>query len=416
MATSKPTPIKTELQLSKLKPSDKPFDVRVHYSSGLFVRVGTSGVKSFRWDRGRGQKPRIITYGQHPTISLKEARDTHEQLQQQYKEGVAVEINIDEPKTVQELSERFYAGRIVPNRKRPESVKQVLEHDILPYIGSLRLEAVTTMTVLSQVKRVIDRGSVQHAGKVLAILKQMLGYGVVIGVLEHNAAQPLKKIDLGIGISQRNRVLKPDEINLFWNTLENTTRITAQTRTGLQLLLLLGLRSGELRQAKWEHIDLENSLLMIPVENQKLSPHQAKQGKPFQIPLDDLAISLIKNLAELNSEWLLPGMGGNRPISETSLGKVISSLLVRKIEGELLMPIDKFTPHDLRRTMRSNLSKLGIHPHIAERCLNHSLGGMISVYDQHDYLDERREALECWSQQLQAIVGLKDEAVLLEAV
>ena len=56
-----------------------------------------------------------------------------------------------------------------------------------------------------------------------------------------------------------------------------------------------------------------------------------------------------------------------------------------------------FTVHDLRRTMRSQLAALGIAPHVAERCLNHKLKGVEGVYDRHDYLEERRQALEQWA-------------------
>ena len=109
MAAVKSTrkPIKTELQLDKLKAFGKPYDVKVHYLSGLYIRVGVSGLKSYRWDRGRNQKPRHITYGHYPALPLKEARDQHEKLQERYRDGAVVEISSDVPKTIKELSEIF---------------------------------------------------------------------------------------------------------------------------------------------------------------------------------------------------------------------------------------------------------------------------------------------------------------------
>ncbi len=63
----------------------------------------------------------------------------------------------------------------------------------------------------------------------------------------------------------------------------------------------------------------------------------------------------------------------------------------------------RFTPHDLRSTCRSHLGMLGVDVLIAERCLNHSLGGLVAVYDKHDYLTERRRALELWAAKLATI-------------
>lgn len=63
----------------------------------------------------------------------------------------------------------------------------------------------------------------------------------------------------------------------------------------------------------------------------------------------------------------------------------------------------RFTPHDLRSTCRSHLGALGVDVLIAERCLNHSLGGLVAVYDKHDYLTERRRALELWAAKLASI-------------
>lgn len=63
----------------------------------------------------------------------------------------------------------------------------------------------------------------------------------------------------------------------------------------------------------------------------------------------------------------------------------------------------RFTPHDLRSTARSHLGALGVDVLIAERCLNHSLGGLVAVYDKHDYITDRRNALELWSAKLAAL-------------
>ena len=71
------------------------------------------------------------------------------------------------------------------------------------------------------------------------------------------------------------------------------------------------------------------------------------------------------------------------------------------------------TPHDLRRTVRTHLSKtLRVPPHVAEKCLNHSLGRVFSTYDQGDYLDDRRLALGAWDAYVERLVTGKGAEVV----
>ncbi len=65
--------------------------------------------------------------------------------------------------------------------------------------------------------------------------------------------------------------------------------------------------------------------------------------------------------------------------------------------GEIVHGLEHFTLHDLRRTARTHLARLGVAPHVAERCLNHKLPGINDIYDTHDYLAERRLALNAWA-------------------
>jgi integrase len=75
-----------------------------------------------------------------------------------------------------------------------------------------------------------------------------------------------------------------------------------------------------------------------------------------------------------------------------------------------------FTVHDFRRTVRSNLSALGVDRIVAKKVLNHTLEGMDAVYDKHPYSDEKREALNRWADYLVAVVaGRKPKVVPIRA-
>jgi integrase len=419
MASRKP--IKTELQLSKLKPERNSYDVAVATAPGMTVRVSPRGRKSFRWDRGRGHSPRIVTYGSYPGISLTDVSKQHEKTRQRHEDGVDVAYGVEVPKTVSELAEAFYSERIVPHRKRPENVRRTLDTDIIPILGRMRLRSVSTPAVRTMVRKVVERGSPVQAGKVLAHCKQLFRFGVSIGVLESNPAESLDGMIMGTQDNVRDRMLTGEEIRKLYIALEQYQRLSQSIKVALRLLLLTGLRSGELRQAKWADVDLDNATLTVPVANQKLSPKQAKNAKPFVCTLSTQAVDQLNLMVGIDPIWVFPGrenseFGASSPLTDKTFGRAVRRLLSKPgLDGELLLPIEPFSPHDLRRSLRSGLSRLGIAPHIAERCLNHSLGRIMATYDQHDYLEERRNALQRWADQVELYVGRPHNVHILNA-
>lgn len=102
----------------------------------------------------------------------------------------------------------------------------------------------------------------------------------------------------------------------------------------------------------------------------------------------------------------MKGREDDAPMSQHTINQV----LVRLCEG-LGDAVRRFSPHDLRSTARSHFAALGVSVIVAERCLNHSLGGLVATYDQHDYLTERRRALELWETRLQAIEAGADNVI-----
>ncbi len=415
-------PIKTDLQLSKLQPpASGYYDVPVAIAPGMVVRVYATGTKTYRWDRGAGYKPRIISYGSYPTVNLKAASEEHDKVKQRHKDGVDLAMGGEVPKTVAELAELFYRDRVLPVRKVPGNVRRTLDTDILPALGRLRLRSVTTLAIRSMVRKVVLRGAESQAGTVLQHVKQLFRYGVSIGALDYSPADCLEPMNLGVEDNRRSRKLSGEEIKLFHEGLDRYTGLSLTVRNALKLLLILGVRSGELRQAKWSDLDWQEKTLTIPVANQKLSPRAAKTAKPFVVPLPDQALALLKGLQGVDPVWICPSrilerepaegedkatIGAKGPVDDKVFGHAVRRLLDKEVDGVKLLPLDEpFCPHDLRRTCRTGLSALKVPPHIAERCLNHALGRIAETYDHHDYLDERRAALQRWADQVDRFVN-----------
>lgn len=126
-----------------------------------------------------------------------------------------------------------------------------------------------------------------------------------------------------------------------------------------------------------KHLDWDQGTWSIPM---------TKNGKPFVIPLVPVVGEWFQELREqsFGSSWVLPGINPNHPISDNTLNAAIDALEYDP----------HFTVHDLRRTARTQLERLGVDIITAEKCLNHTLGGLVDIYDRGDYFEERRKALE----------------------
>jgi len=374
--------------IKHLKPQDKRYDVADKACAGLRVRVGTTGKKSFVWfyKDPETNKLKMLTLGRYgeggDQLSLAKARKTLETNKIKLDAGDLNKVS-NTPKTVSELCDVFYKKRILPHLRAPEAVKQVIDHDIKPIIGTKNIATISTVAVTQCVNVVIERGALAHAGKVTAILKQLFKFAEGRGYIDRSPAYSLDKKDLGVVLVKRDRWLESNELKTVWDAISNQPKLSLPVKNGLKVLMLTGVRTGELMKARWENIDLENKEWFIPRQD-------TKTLEEWTIPLTDKVIELFTELQGIDPVYVFSGKSGM--LSDKVMGRAM-----RRFFEAGILTIEKVRPHDFRRTIRTHLEKnLRIAPHIAEKCLNHSLGAINAIYNKNTYFDERREALERW--------------------
>jgi integrase len=355
----------TTRYLDNLKSAPERFEIADPGSKGLRLRVSPGGTKTFIWYYRDGTKIRRLTLGQYGdrdgTLTLVKARQKLITTKARLNEGIKPHADAaSAPKTVADLCEFFYRRRIEGIRKRPDAVRQVLDHDIIPVIGTRRISSITTPTLAGVVDKVVDRGATVHANKVLGTLKQVFNFAQGRGFVDLSPAHPLKAQDLGVVSNIRERALDTDdegeaqadlvEIRALWRALDKAPRLSPQNRLGTKILLLTGVRSGELRLARWENINFDNATWKIPASN-------TKNAKAWTVPLSPRVLDLFNKLqkAAEGSPWVLPSFTGEGPITDKALARGVKRLFsLKDDEGNNLLPIDHFTPHDLRRTLRTH--------------------------------------------------------------
>lgn len=408
---------------------------------GLRLRVTASGVRVFRWGVKVDGRVKWITLGRWSPkprtghVNVNQARARLDKAKEANKAGtldaLVAEWNPPRPKpaggsitgregvlTVRDVAAPFkvYIRR---RRRRPEVVDDALDRDIIPVLGGRPLASITTPDVRRLVEGVVNRGAATHAGRVLQVVKQMFKFAQGRGDVVANPADPLDAGALGVVHNDCTRILDADEIPEFWKALD--TLRTPTVRNALRLLLLLGVRSGELLQATWTEIDFDDVLpngqpkpeadrkptWTIPPEHRKLTIRAIRAAKPHRIPLPPTALAIFRELKALadsiGSGYVLASFAGEgAALTDKSLNHAMRMLYTGKsapkCEGE------RPTPHDLRRSVRTGLAALGVAPHVAEVTLGHSLGRIASIYDHHDYYSERADALARWDAYVMRLV------------
>ncbi len=266
-------------------------------------------------------------------------------------------------------------------------------------LGAAKARDVTRRQLITFLDSIVERGSPVTANRVHALLAQMFDWAAAKDMIP---ASPMAGVERPGGDEQpRDRVLTAEEIRAFWEKLD-TAEMDELTRLALKLLLVTAQRRGEITFAKWSHFDLEGKLWTIPVELLKSSHSRRSKPEPHKVPLSPLALEILGKLKALSrtSPYVLPARGDHKkaaPYSERALSRAVR-------ENADHFGISHFTPHDLRRTAASFMTKLKVPRLHVEKVLNHSTGDIAEVYDRHDYLPEKCDALERWSAYLTEIL------------
>jgi integrase len=169
----------------------------------------------------------------------------------------------------------------------------------------------------------------------------------------------------------------------------------------VRMLIVTGQRREEVASLVWEELDRDERLWTLPGA-------RAKNGEPNRVPLNDLAIRVLDEVAA-GTTWpkrgkIFPTSTGG-PFTAYHKGKLMLDELVSSDGGD---PVDHWRLHDLRRTVATGFQRLGVRFEVTEAILNHvggSRAGVAGIYQRHDWKDEKREALTLWNDHLYAIIA-----------
>lgn len=367
---------------------------------GLYLVVPASGKPSWMLRFTSNKKRREMTLGKVQDLSLHDARLEAATKMKQVREGAdpllqRKRAEQESIKTVNDLFNDWYPT-LVKRLKHPNIPKRVYTKDIAPHIGEIRLDQISARDIRTTINAINESGRPTIANDALGHCKQLFNHGVKLDLIQGNPASAFTVRDAGGIELSKDRALTEDELKKFFAIAqEHSTSFSRDNYLACALLVCLGVRKSELCEAKWEEFELEKGLWHLPKE-------RSKTNVGFTIPL---AVEVLKWLDELKirgfgSDYVLPSRRVSKSphIGSDTLNRAITKLFgheagKNKQPPNLMGYMKHFTVHDLRRTCRTLLAKQGTPGHVAERCLNHKLKGVEGIYDQYDYLEERKDAL-----------------------
>lgn len=384
-------------------------------SDGLTLNVTASGGKIWLFRYYWTGKQKRMSLGCYPQISLKEARTRRDEARALVAQG----INPYEHRKQQRRAVRFAIEhtfeavfdqwvefrRLSLKEGRQSTLSQILRifnKDVLPTLGGRSIYDISRHDLLDLLSRIEQRKALTTAEKCRTWFNQLFRYALVkTEGLEHNPASDLDVVALPKPPVSHNPFLRMGELPALMTALRNYGGAN-QTRLGLRLLLLTGVRTGELRLATPNQFDLEQRLWIIPAEVVKqLQLAMRKPGKqvanmpPYIVPLSVQALEVVRHLLDqvLPAQRYLFAHRSDltKRISENTLNGALRRMGYA----------DQLTGHGMRATISTALNEIGYPKVWVDAQLSHADPDKVSAaYNHAEYVEQRRTMMQDWANRL----------------
>ena len=391
----------TDKKIQNLKPKAQRYEE--WEGNGFGVRVTPRGTRSFVCLFRFEGKPRRLTLGTYPTMTLAEAHQAHGEAMKKLEQGidpgaeaVAERAEDRQAPTVDVLADEYLEKWAKPRKRSWREDERILKKDILPEWGRRKAREITRRDVIRLLDGIVDRGAGIMANRTLAVIRKMFNFAVSRDIVP---TSPCLAVRAPAPENRRDRVLTTDEIRALWHGLEGA-KMASGTKLAIKIQLVTGQRKVEIVSAAWEEIDFTTGWWTIPAS-------KAKNKIPHRVPLSPLTIELLeaaKHLA-VDSPWVFPSPQTDRHITPEAVDHALRRPGLEHLGFT-------FWVHDLRRTAASHMTGMGISRLVVGKLLNHAERGVTSTYDRHSYDKEKRQALEAWGRKLKAVIeGTKNNVV-----
>lgn len=363
---------------------------------GLSLHVQPSGSKWWRFRYRFLGKEKMLSLGTYPEVSLLEARERRDAARKLVASGI-------DPSRQREDDRRAHAAVLghsfralanewfeVRQAKSADStrakIRFYLDRDLIPTIGDRPLPDITRPELVDLLRRIEQRKAFNVAKKARGWLGQIFKYAMAKGVIDRNPSSDLDVVAVRGPATRPHATLQASELPGLLLAV-NKYRGSPLTKLAIRLLLLTGVRPGELRHAEWREFDLDTALWTVPADRMKIR-------KLHLVPLPTQAIQALRELKALtgNSLLLFPSRDDReRPMSENTVNVTFARIGYK----------GKQTGHGFRHLISTTLNDMNFNRDWIERQLSHRDTNEIrGTYNHAIYIEQRREMMQAWADHL----------------
>lgn len=385
----------------------KEKDFSINDGGGLFLFVGASGSKLWRFVYQFEGKREKIAFGAYPDTILEHARRKAEEARMQIANNINPSQLRKQVKSVK-LNAKLNENRIndglpilgsfadvshqwlnsvshLTKANTHKRKKSRIERYAFPILGNKPINEIKSSEVLAVLKPIIAKSKFETAHRLHGEISSIFAYGIVHNYTDYDPAQPVAKQIPAQKVKHRAALIDPKQVAQLLRDISNYQG-TFVVQSAFRLSPMLFQRPGEIRQMLWDDIDLET---------QEWRPLVSKTDFHHIVPLSTQALGILEAIQPLtgSGQYVFPSIRGNgRPMSD---GTIIAALKSLGYDSDVM------TAHGFRTTASTLLNEQGWSPDAIERQLAHAPRDKVrAAYNRAQYLDERRRMMQSWADYL----------------